>query len=52
MTPAHAWLWAEFQPGPHARCDVSAVLPRARAWVAALVGGVVAVVLVVWAVVA
>lgn len=52
MTPAHASLWAEFQPGPHARCDVSAVLPRARAWVAALVGGVVAVVLVVWAVVA
>ena len=50
MTPAHAALWADFQPGPHARCDVSAVLPRARAWVAVLVGGVVAVVFVVWSV--
>ena len=52
MTPAHAPLWPEFQPGPHARSDVSAVLPRARAWVAALVGGVAGVGLVVWAVVA
>lgn len=52
MTPAHAHGWAEFQPGPHARCDVSAVLPRARAWVAALVGGVAAIALVAWALVA
>lgn len=52
MTPAHASNWAAFQPGPHRECDVSAVLPRARAWVMALVGGVLAVVLVAWAVVA
>lgn len=52
MTPAHAHGWADFQPGPHRECDVSAVLPRERAWVMALVGGVLAVVLVAWAVVA
>ena len=51
MTPAHHSRWAEFQPGPHRECDVRAVLPRARAWVMALVGGVCAVVLVCWAVV-
>ena len=50
MTPAHASLWADFQPGPHRSCDVAAVLPRAGAWVAARVGGVAAVVLVVWSV--
>jgi len=51
MTPAHLKAWADWQPGPHRECDVSAVLPRARAWFAALVGGVLAVVLVAWAVV-
>lgn len=50
MTPAHAKRWADFQPGPHSSCDMRAVLPRARAWVMALVGGVLAVVLVAWAI--
>ena len=52
MTPAHHVHWAAFQPGPHAECDVRAVLPRARAWFAALVGGALAVALVCWAVIA
>lgn len=43
--------WGDWQPGDEQWCDVSAVLPRARAWFAAMVGGVAAVVLVVWAVV-